>query len=286
MTEFAFGSIFGLVEHQARISGLAGTRLLRNYVISDSGIRGFPLSDRGLSQAYNYAIEETNPTWVTTRFRIDADWALNLSWVTSNQTGQSEQISNMTNDFGILRRGIDVIPNWLSDTDAQGLETPEERCRRLVIDPLMSIGFDLQKFKDYLRLGADLYEGQSSGLLFNSAFSKNIAGLKVRPDYSVADFFGENRARFVAMTSYSMSQTRFTLFVQPNAASSVGFLFHEALHGFGAYLNRSSTSSGATLVSPYSDDELLRLFGLDRTTGSQAISRFIDDACGEYFESY
>lgn len=82
LSQFTFGGMFGLLEHQSRMSVPGGTRLLRNYVFSDDdGYMPFDLDDRGIQEAYDYAKEAINPTWVTVRIHVETNWALNSSWL-------------------------------------------------------------------------------------------------------------------------------------------------------------------------------------------------------------
>ena len=65
--------------------------------------------------------------------------------------------------------------------------------------------------------------------------------------------------------------------------SSVGLLFHEALHGYGAFLNKNSTLSGSALVGAYSDHNLKTLFGIT-SAGSTGITDHINKYCGAYLD--
>lgn len=166
------------------------------------------------------------------------------------------------------------------DDDYQGVESFEDICERKVIEPLRSIGFDLAKFRNYLALGSDFRNGNESRLKFNDVFGPNLG--VVDPKLTVQEFFlfakSPKTGKPIAnvLTSYPLSQKRLTIFANPNTAqSSPALLFHEALHGYGAYLNNGNPGA-------YSDYPLMNLFGL--TGSTDAITDYINQYCGDYFD--
>ncbi|MFN0277498.1 MAG: hypothetical protein ACKVRN_02735 [Pyrinomonadaceae bacterium] len=89
------------------------------------------------------------------------------------------------------------------------------------------------------------------------------------------NFFGENPGQ-AAFTSYSLSKSKLTVYFQATTQSSVGLIFHEALHGINAV--NSGGPKGA-----YSDFGLKDLFGIPQTASPDSITKFINDNCGAYF---
>ena len=167
-----------------------------------------------------------------------------------------------------------------------GIDQDKDDCRRNVLDKLATIGFKLSEFYDYLKKGVDLVDAATSPILAYVALGRNFE----RPLYLSNSTTTAGHALLLqrdvdAMTSLSLSMTKLTVFIVPGKAkSSVGFLFHEALHGFGAFLNRGNkVDSGAKLLGPYSDEKLKSLFGIT-TPGTRGISQYIDDHCGDYFQ--
>jgi YD repeat-containing protein len=205
-----------------------------------------------------------------------------------------EDLSNDLNrDFQTLQFRVNSFINPLPLSKIDQILNPGKTdvnktiCEKMVIDPLKSLGLDLNDFADYLKKGANFYDANASSIGANAGLGRNFPTANPFPQGTTIAMAFVNNQGFDALTSYSLSQTKLTMFFNANtASSSVGLLFHEALHGYGIYLNRSdTTTTGSALAGVYSDDSLKTLFGLTGQKGTKGITEYIDKYCGDYFKN-
>jgi hypothetical protein len=130
---------------------------------------------------------------------------------------------------------------------------PSTQCQQNVVTRLQ--GFVLQDFKNYLSKGADFFDGTKSTIAANSIYPPVAAASWARQNPSVtsmASWFARSPG---TNATTSLVAPRLTVYVRPNAVDpsnggvnqrNRGFLFHEALHGFGQgnrYLDHDLTSA-------------------------------------------
>jgi hypothetical protein len=208
--------------------------------------------------------------------------------------GWDDLHKTLENDFAKLKQGLNrfVNPSRNIHNDPlngyRDVDPERDACEKMVLQPLTNIGLDIKDFLGYLQKGNDFYDGTTSTLTVGNALDRNYkeALSAASASMTVGSAFSNPRNKgFDAITSYSLSQTRFTVFFNTRAVSSVGLLFHEALHGYGAFLNRNDSSLRAgALAAPFSDDKIKSLFGIT-TSGSNGITEYIDKHCGDYFKN-
>ena len=164
--------------------------------------------------------------------------------------------------------------------DALKTFEPSEDCQKNVLDKLSKIGFNLEKFQDYLSKGFNAYDGTKSDVLAagnirNQKEADSLYGIGV----TVADLFKievkikviqgkivRNRTKRNAIASITAEQ--FTAYFRPSAISGgnkgKALIFHEALHGF--------------LTKARTDPDIQRALDIPET-GSSNITDYIKKYC-------
>ena len=160
-------------------------------------------------------------------------------------------------------------------------QRPSDDCQKNVLDKLASIGFSTEKFLNYLSNGANYFNGEKSEVNLTTAFSNQMGG-NIPKSLTTAKFFKLPSAPD-ALTSSNLSVTKLTVFFKKNAFTSnssynKALIFHEALHGFGSFLNGGQ-------FGKFGDNELKTLFGLSGK-GSTMITDFIKLNCTDLITDY
>lgn len=274
--DLAFGGIFGLVEHQMRKSIPRKVGEIWRSVETPSQSDG-PDGTIKVGNIDHYKFADV--------YAVSTNWALSVSlstWADLNQ--------DLNRDFQTLRKGLveitaPALQNKGDDPAMQEADDAKETCFRNVLEPLKSIGFGLNDFLDYLGKGADFYDGTTSSKLAEAVFKENAIGYPFN-GVTVAQFWAHNtypnkNRVWNALTSYTLSATRFTVFLDPSpgrARSSIGLVFHEALHAFHAYKNNGKL---------FGDDKrLLKLFFGSTSGNSEDIEKYIDKNCSAFFSRF
>jgi hypothetical protein len=178
-----------------------------------------------------------------------------------------------------IQTSLDALLTFLSEG------SPSENCRNNVINRLGSLpGFDFAGFVDYLSRGITAYDGSlSTTPTLSNNGNAAIASWQftggIAPPSRVSSLFSDNPG-VTALTSGNQSTNNLTVYFNSGAVSgntqnrNTSLVFHEALHGYGSYINGGTTFGGL------SDRALLSLFGFDPDrTSSVEITNHIMNNC-------
>jgi RHS repeat-associated protein len=158
----------------------------------------------------------------------------------------------------------------------------EGDCGREIIGKLERSNFDFDLFKTYLRFGISAYDGTKTVARINGAVYPNVYSARefLRPfklpeDATVKQVFAATSTsggRIQALTSLAF-KSQLTTFFRPEAIgddkTTFGLLFHEALHGFGAWMGASG----------FDDAGLKATLGIPLSKPSHEISVLIRQYC-------
>jgi YD repeat-containing protein len=158
-----------------------------------------------------------------------------------------------------------------------------EKCKKNVLDKLASIGFNVESFTSYLERGNDFQEGTTSNMSLSTALAPGqIKGTNLPK--TVSELFAAVPG-INALTSGSLSPTKLTVFFKGSSIDghadshyNRSLMFHEGLHGYGSFLTGGKITDGS-VFGAYSDQGLLKLFGLNTGGASSQITQHIRDNC-------
>ena len=279
--DLAFGGIFGLVEHQAKMSA-------HTLIELQVGGRRYKPNLAGAERAIGEALETGSA--ITRIWSASTSWALNLSLTPQSgglQTRVAAPLDSVENTAA--SNTMTELARRLNDLTKVGKD-----CKKNVLDKLAKIqGFSLVNFLVFLEQKSEFYNGNTSTVLQQTYHpNEGYPGT-----FTVADRF-KNAPRVKAETSSNPSQP-FTVFFRPNYidtseqlspttgerlvgidSDNLALFFHEALHGYGVATGSLSSFTDSALMTILGEtDSKGRVTPLSNADGSVVISNYIKRHC-------